>query len=114
LSKLKFYGITGKAKALFTSHLKNRYQRVILGNTDLNHNTFPGWGKIEHDIPQGSILGPFPFLPYINDLPKAINNESKTILFASDTNIIATNPNSIDFKSDIYTVFGYINILLWF
>jgi hypothetical protein len=47
LPKLKFYAITGKANALCKSYLKDRYQRVIMCNTELNHNTFRSWGKIK-------------------------------------------------------------------
>jgi hypothetical protein len=56
LSKLKFYGITGKANALYKSDLKDRYQRVITYNMDFNHSTFSSWGKIKHSVTQGSIL----------------------------------------------------------
>jgi len=41
-----------------------------------------------------------------------INNNSKPILFADDTSIIATNPNPTGFKNYISTVFEHINV--WF
>jgi len=75
---------------------------------DLNHNTFSSWGKIKHDILHGSILGPSLFLLYTNDLPKIINNKSKSILFADDSSTIITNPCPIYFKNDIYTLYEYI------
>jgi hypothetical protein len=46
--------------------------------------TFPHYGKTKQVIPQGSILHPLLFLLYTTDLPKIINNKSKTISFADD------------------------------
>jgi sarcosine oxidase/L-pipecolate oxidase len=39
LSKLLYYGISGKAKVLLESHLQNRYQRIQITNLYLNSNT---------------------------------------------------------------------------
>jgi len=56
------------------------------------------------------------FLLYINYLTKITNNKdnikSKLILFADDTNLIVTNPNSTDFIKDIITTIKKINV--WF
>jgi hypothetical protein len=71
---------------------------VIICNTELNHDTFSCWGKVEHGVPQVSIVGPLFFLLYVNDLLMIISNKSKTILFADDTSVIVTNPNPTDFK----------------
>jgi hypothetical protein len=65
--------------------LKDRYPRVIICNTDHNHNTFSCWGKIEHD------------------LSNSVNIKSKPILVAGDTSMIVTNPDAIDFKNDVST-----------
>ena len=45
------------------------------------------------DIPQGSILGPFLFLVYINDLPNALSNKPR--VYADDTCLTVTS-SSID------------------
>jgi hypothetical protein len=92
---LEFYGVKGKAKLWFESYLRNRYQRVLITNNDLNRNDFSTWEKTKHGVLQGSILGHLLFLLYINDLPKA--DKTIPILFADDTSILVTSPNLNDF-----------------
>jgi hypothetical protein len=47
------------------------------------------------------VLGPMLFPFHINDLPKAVNNNSKPVLFADDTSIIVSNRKLVNFKNDI-------------
>ena len=88
LSKLPYYGISGKAKLLLESYLQNRYQRVQITNSYLISNTISKWTKIKYGVPQGSILGPLLFSVYINDLSKAIEHKALPILFADDTSTV--------------------------
>ena len=46
-------------------------------------------------MPQGSIVGPFLFLLYINDLPECIP-ESRIALFADDTSLYNFGPKAND------------------
>ena len=61
------------------------------------------WRDVNAGIPQGSILGPFFFLVYINDLPTDLKSNPK--LFADDTSLLSVildvNSSQIDLNEDL-------------
>ena len=93
------------------SYLNDRYQNVIICTRAEPWYLFL-LGKIEHCVSQHSIIGPLFFLLYINNLPISISNKSKTVLFPDNTSVMVTNPNPRDFKNDMSTVLGNINLFI--
>jgi hypothetical protein len=96
MSKLEFYGITGKTYQLLKSYLSDRYQRVLVGNNS-STTCFSDWEMVCTGVPQGSILGPLLFLACINDLPLILKDAGTPTLFADDTSIIYSYSNLNNF-----------------
>ena len=59
--------------------LENRKQKLIINGAPSE------WSNVTSGIPQVSVLGPIPFVLYINDLPEGM--ESEIFLFADDTKV---------------------------
>ena len=86
LYKLNYNGIKGKALFIFRNYLTNIRQYTELGGLKSNMS------NIKTGVPQGSILGPFLFLLYINDIAD-VTKYLKTIIYADDTTFIADLDN---------------------
>ena len=90
LQKRFAYGLSGKIYDILNSYLTNKQQCVSVRK---QRSSFE---SIFCGVPQGSVLGPFLFLIYVNDLPDFCTNCNVT-LFADETNIyVAVDDGIID------------------
>lgn len=106
INKLQHYGIHDTALKLVKSYLNSRIQRVDV-NGKLSSGSAAAMG-----VPQGSILGPFLFLIYINDLPFFAQEFCKIVLFADDTSLIFNINRSTNNFDDVNDALA--QILKWF
>lgn len=65
---------------LIESYLQNRQQYVSINNIASSKL------RIQHGVPQGSILGPLLFLAYVNDIT-IIPGSPELVMYADDTNV---------------------------
>ena len=78
LDKINYYGVNGVAYDLLRSCLTQR-QQIVEFDGFLSKSL-----EINTGVPQGSVLGPFLFSIYTNDLPVS-TNLFKMIMYADDT-----------------------------
>ena len=81
LQKLREYGFSGSVLLWFKSYLCGRLQRVTV------HGATSQSLPITSGVPQGSLLSPFLFSIYINDLPNHLSSSTGVGLFADDTKL---------------------------
>ena len=99
LIKLRSFGIDGPLFLCIKSFLTNRVQKVKVGKA-LSQEL-----AVISGVPQGSVLGPFLFLLFINDLPNIFEVNVDAKLFADDLKAYnlddyKLNPNSIQTSLD--------------
>jgi hypothetical protein len=74
----------------FKNYLSGRFQRVTV------HGATSTTLSITSGVPQGSLLGPFLFSVYINDLPSYVSSSTGVGLFADDTKLYRCIKNPSD------------------
>ena len=81
LQKLRDFGLSGSLLLWFENYLSGRCQRVTV------HGATSTPLPITSGVPQGSLLAPFLFSVYINDLPDNISISTGVGLYADDTKL---------------------------
>ena len=107
LKKLYCYGIRDVSFDWFRSYLSCREQCSMVGDV---RSSFMDEGQ--YGVPQGSVLGPFLFLLYINDIFDCISSKTFCHLYADDTVIIQSAKNPESLKSGLEKQLEYLSA--WF
>ena len=105
INKLNKMGIRGLSGDWLLSYLIDREQC-----TEIRQSNKYGWKtcyqssfqKVKYGVPQGSVLGPYLFLLYINDLSDLVSKKGMGItLYADDTTILVSNNTLEELKLSI-------------
>ncbi|KAA5787272.1 hypothetical protein F3H09_30810, partial [Pseudomonas aeruginosa] len=100
------YGIRGVSLELIKSYLSGRIQKVDVKGTRSSGVL------LNMGVPQGSLLGPFLFLVYINDLPKFIETRHEVVLFADDTSLLFKIKRQLEDYDDVNDAIS--RVVHWF
>ena len=101
LYKLEQYGIRTDANLWFRSYLNNRRQLTLFNGCESN------LADINQGVPQGSTLGPFLYISYVNDCFDILGQDctSKIIMYADDTVLLSYGENADDVQQSNQLLF---------
>ena len=97
LKKLEMYGITSTELKWFSSYLRGRKQVVKF------HQETSEFCDITCGVPQGLVLGPIPFLSFINDISNFTVQDCVLNMYADDViiNKTATTKDELEYRLQI-------------
>ena len=95
LQKLGMYGIKHQELKWFSSYLDRRKQAVLC------HNELSSFVDVTCGVPQGSVLGPFLFLLFINDMSQFTTDVCLTNVYADGSMIYASGDNIPEVKQNL-------------
>ena len=101
LQKLEHYGFRGQCSEYLHSYFTNRKQYVLVDGHDSSYK------PVVSGVPQGSILGPFCFSLFINDMPLAVKEEA--ILFADDADFVILSQSLVGLYEKIKDLLADLN-----
>ncbi|KAF7252140.1 RNA-directed DNA polymerase from mobile element jockey [Varanus komodoensis] len=96
VEKLRSFGIHQSTVRWIRAWLTDRKQKVTISGES------SGWRPVTSEVPQGSVLGPILFNPFINDVEEGVN--SLLIKFADDTKtgaVAATEEKVLQIQQDL-------------
>ena len=105
MKKLNAIGFSKHIVNLFQSYLCNRSFLVNLGNN------FSQSASVSCGVPQGSILGPFLFFKYVNDMSQAVKCD--LFLYADDTCLLCQHEAINEIENPLNEDFCNICAGLW-
>ena len=104
IQKLDHYGIRGLPLEILKSYLSNRHQYTSISGH------FSSCLPVISGVPQGSVLGPFLFTVFINDLPLITN--MSTTLFADDACLSYSHSSTLQIEEFVNAELQKVNLWL--
>lgn len=99
LNKLELMGFRGIVLKLLKSYLMNRYQRVIADHPITGEQLTSEWELVKTGVPQGSLIGSFLYILYVNDLHCQLPYELG--MYADDTSVIIKTESDSTMANEI-------------
>ena len=94
---------------LFQSGFRRKNHKLMTNYLTGRNQSVSNMRECTKGVPQGSVLGPFLFLLYINDMPSARN--VKLTLFADDTTVVDTKKfaSKMKFQTELNKICNWCN-----